>query len=126
MRWKEEVRLLEEEMRRTLRFHSFHRDQWEARARKKVGSQELGAAAYARKCIHVFLHVSRSSHYTYTRQAFRYNRLIHACKKRFDQHIHSVSLRSPPADVLAHALNRRSNRTILLSSALCQRTFTIM
>ena len=94
MRWKEEVRLLEEEMRRTLRFHAFHRDQWETHARKKVGSQELGAAAYARKCVHVLLHVSCSSHCTYTRQAFRYERLIHACKRRFDQHIHLVRLHS--------------------------------
>ena len=92
MRWKEEVRLLQEEMRRTLCFHAFHRGQWEACARKKVGFQEFGAAAYARKCVHVFLRKSYCSHCTYTRQASRYERLLHACKERFGQYIDLVRL----------------------------------
>ena len=48
-RWEEEVRLLEEEMRRTLRFHAYHRAQWEDRAQNRTEAQEYGAAAYARK-----------------------------------------------------------------------------
>ncbi|KAI1783685.1 hypothetical protein LXA43DRAFT_1102211 [Ganoderma leucocontextum] len=82
MRWKEEVRLLEEEMCRTLRFHAYHHDQWEDRARK-VESQEPGAAAYARK------------------QAHRFERLIDACKKHFNQHIdlNEPSLRNALSDV---------------------------
>ncbi|KAI1796329.1 hypothetical protein LXA43DRAFT_969822 [Ganoderma leucocontextum] len=69
MRWTEEVQLLEEEMRRTLRFHAYHRDRWEDHARKKVKTEKSGAVAYARK------------------QAHRYERLIDACKKRFHQYI---------------------------------------
>ena len=48
-RWEEEVRLLEEEMRRTLRFYAYHRAQWEDRAQNRTQAQEYGAAAYARK-----------------------------------------------------------------------------
>ncbi|KAI1785585.1 hypothetical protein LXA43DRAFT_899423 [Ganoderma leucocontextum] len=47
--WEEEVHLLVEEMRCTLRFHGYQRDQWNAYAREKDASQESGAAAYARK-----------------------------------------------------------------------------
>ncbi|KAI1789500.1 hypothetical protein LXA43DRAFT_892819 [Ganoderma leucocontextum] len=93
-RWKEEVRLLEEEMRRTLRFHAYHRDQWEAHLRKKIASQEPGAAAYARK------------------QAHRYERLIDACKKRFHQYIDLVR---SPADMRVPVSHLQIDRTSRLS-----------
>ena len=47
-RWSEEVQLLKEEMRRTLRFHAYKRDQWVAHTRDGE-SASPGAAAYARK-----------------------------------------------------------------------------
>ena len=51
-RWKEEVKLLQEEMRRTLRFHAYQRDSWNKHARAKTCNKELGAAAYAQKYVH--------------------------------------------------------------------------
>lgn len=48
-RWSEEVRLLEEEMRRTLRFFGYFREKWDEIAREQEQAAELGRAAYARK-----------------------------------------------------------------------------
>ena len=48
-RWCEEVELLKEEMRRTVRFFHYYRYQWEVVTRKEEEASNLGAAAYARK-----------------------------------------------------------------------------
>ena len=48
-RWQEELALLLEEMRRTLRFFLHWRNIWNVRARQREQEDELGAAAYARR-----------------------------------------------------------------------------
>ncbi|KAI0730475.1 hypothetical protein C8Q76DRAFT_613044 [Earliella scabrosa] len=50
-RWQEELVLLLEEMRRTLRFFLHWRNIWRARAREREQQDEMGAAAYARRCV---------------------------------------------------------------------------
>lgn len=50
MRWSEEVRLLQEEMRRVLAYHEWHADWWELLAFAKTGlspDKEEGSVAYA-------------------------------------------------------------------------------
>ncbi|TBU25756.1 hypothetical protein BD311DRAFT_780148 [Dichomitus squalens] len=64
-RWCEEVELLKEEMRRTVRFFCYHRDKWERTARTEDADKNAGAAAYARK------------------QAHRYVRLLDLCADKF-------------------------------------------
>jgi len=48
-RWEEEVNILEEEMKRTVRFFAYKCSQWEKRAEGKeiglTGNQQLGFAA---------------------------------------------------------------------------------
>ena len=50
-RWSEEVRLLEEEMRRTVRFYKWNKRDWEVTAEIRENEKLQGAAAYARKCV---------------------------------------------------------------------------
>ncbi|TBU36731.1 hypothetical protein BD309DRAFT_1068680 [Dichomitus squalens] len=78
----EEVALLKEEMRRTLRFHTYQCNQWAARARDRE-SVSSGAAAYARKQVH------------------RLERLINICKRSFKEHIDLTerSLREALSDI---------------------------
>lgn len=71
-RWIEEIALLLEEMRRTVRFFGRSREVWETRARDRDQHNEPGAAAYAR------------------RQAHRYSRLIEHCNKNFKECIDMV------------------------------------
>lgn len=49
--WQEELALLLEEMRCTLRFFLHWRNIWLARARERERQDEIGAAAYARRCV---------------------------------------------------------------------------
>ncbi|KAI9062143.1 hypothetical protein FKP32DRAFT_1574418 [Trametes sanguinea] len=64
-RWHEELRLLEEEMRRSLKFFSHHRRRWLDVAEKRDSDGNRGGAAYARK------------------QAYRYTRLLQTCKAEY-------------------------------------------
>lgn len=48
-RWREEFKLLTEEMRRTVRFFGFFRKAWTARAEAHDILEERASAAYARK-----------------------------------------------------------------------------
>ena len=50
-RWQEELALLLEEMRRTVRFFLRWRNIWNDRARERERQDEHGAAAYARRYI---------------------------------------------------------------------------
>ena len=47
MRWQEQILLVEEEMRRILRFFRYHEDLWKSRVTS--GRETAGAIAYARK-----------------------------------------------------------------------------
>ncbi|PIL28435.1 hypothetical protein GSI_08469 [Ganoderma sinense ZZ0214-1] len=64
-RWYEEVQLLMEEMKRTVRFFHYYRYQWETTMRREEDAGNAGAAAYARK------------------QAHRYVRLLELCAEKF-------------------------------------------
>ncbi|KAH9849133.1 hypothetical protein C2E23DRAFT_738021 [Lenzites betulinus] len=74
-RWKEEVCLLQEEMRRSVRFFTYHRQRWTAIAAERDRTSNAGAAAYARK------------------QAQRYSRLLDRCEKEYAGRIDIVSPR---------------------------------
>ncbi|PIL28222.1 hypothetical protein GSI_09634 [Ganoderma sinense ZZ0214-1] len=64
-RWCEEVELLKEEMRRTVRLFHYYRYQWDTTTRREEEAGNFGAAAYARK------------------QAHRYVRLLALCAENF-------------------------------------------
>ncbi|OCH83779.1 hypothetical protein OBBRIDRAFT_815708 [Obba rivulosa] len=64
-RWKEQVLLLEVEMRRTCRFFRHYQQRWLDNAHEHEARSNARRAAYAR------------------RQAFRYTRLLEGCKERF-------------------------------------------
>ena len=49
MRWKEEVLLLQEEMRRTVRFFGCRRQQWRIVAQQHHSHGDAAREAYARK-----------------------------------------------------------------------------
>ncbi|PSR90759.1 hypothetical protein PHLCEN_2v4819 [Hermanssonia centrifuga] len=68
-RWSEEAALLEEEMRRTVRFFRFQHHQWLDRSRRREREGEHGHAAYAKKHAH------------------RYERLLQECTKRFSDFV---------------------------------------
>ncbi|KAJ2995469.1 hypothetical protein NUW54_g7385 [Trametes sanguinea] len=78
-RWHEELRLLEEEMRRSLKFFSHHRRRWLDVAEKRDSDGNRGGAAYARK------------------QAYRYTRLLQTCKAEYAGRI---DLNGPSLQVL--------------------------
>ena len=48
-RWKEELEILEEEMKRVVRFFMYWERKWLELARSRDGDGEHGAAAYARR-----------------------------------------------------------------------------
>ncbi|KAJ3557540.1 hypothetical protein NM688_g1418 [Phlebia brevispora] len=71
-RWEEEVRLLEEEMRRTVRFFKYYKKMWSCTALKCELFGKLGRAAYAWKEVH------------------RYERLLDRCRAKFDKTVVNV------------------------------------
>ncbi|KAI0323717.1 hypothetical protein GY45DRAFT_1264149, partial [Cubamyces sp. BRFM 1775] len=75
-RWQEEVALLEEEMRRSIRSFDYLRRKWLGTVVTRTEAGEVGAAAYSR------------------RQAHRYTRLIGVCRAQYDGRIDMVCRRS--------------------------------
>ena len=88
----EEVALLEEEMRRTVRFFKYYEGDWQ---RKAIAAQNAGLggqAAYARRSVmltrqNLALDVSID---VSSRQAHTYQRLLDKCKTQFALHISLV------------------------------------
>ncbi|RPD55070.1 hypothetical protein L227DRAFT_475895, partial [Lentinus tigrinus ALCF2SS1-6] len=64
-RWAEELEILEEEMKRTVRFFKYWEERWQSIARARDSEGEYGAAAYAR------------------RQAYRHTRLFQDARHKF-------------------------------------------
>ncbi|KIP12369.1 hypothetical protein PHLGIDRAFT_113846 [Phlebiopsis gigantea 11061_1 CR5-6] len=62
-RWWEEVEVVQEEMRRTVRFFKFSEDEWLQRGEREEEAGFEGGASYARK------------------QAYRYERLVEVCRE---------------------------------------------
>ena len=81
-RWQEELVLLLEEMRRSVRFFLRWRNMWNDRARARERQDELGAAAYARRSV-CDCPLRSATQLAYRRQAHRYTRLIALCEERF-------------------------------------------
>ncbi|OBZ68116.1 hypothetical protein A0H81_12011 [Grifola frondosa] len=79
-RWHEEVLLLEEEMRRTVRTFRWWRGHWEQQAEQHHVDAKTGEEGYARK------------------QADRYSRLLHRSIEAFTGKIRMEDTQLPPAD----------------------------
>ena len=56
-RWEEEVRILEEEMKRSVRFYMYHKRWWERKAREEERLVRLGHAATAWRYVAISLRV---------------------------------------------------------------------
>ncbi|TFK79239.1 hypothetical protein K466DRAFT_505889, partial [Polyporus arcularius HHB13444] len=88
-RWKEEVDILLEEMRRTIRFFVFWERWWLARAQVKEDTGERGEAAYDRRYAWT-LRVHTCANLA-SRQAYRYTRLFERAKETFKDVVDAVS-----------------------------------
>ena len=95
-----------EEMRRTLRFFLHWRNIWHARGREREHEDELGAAAYARRCGPPAVNDDTIfAECDLGRQAHRYSRLKDLCVERFGTLIDKVcSMRSHDCDSDANVL----------------------
>ncbi|OSC98309.1 hypothetical protein PYCCODRAFT_1375432 [Trametes coccinea BRFM310] len=90
-RWREELSLVEEEMRRSIRFFSYHRHRWLDVAEKRDLLGNRGAAAYARK------------------QAHRYARLLHVCQAEYTGRIDLVRCAYPTQLIRPNLYLSRTN-----------------
>lgn len=84
--------MLQEEMRRSVRFFTYHRQRWTAIAAERDRTSNAGAAAYARKCVYIAI-VGFAFFNPTSRQAQRYSRLLDRCEKEYAGRIDIVSPR---------------------------------